>query len=99
LALFDTTDQNDSLFPFDGRIRAVPIEVKNGVVVLDDLTPEENVRLKAARSILVDWLVEIAALNNEEDETQVEEDSEPTPEPQPVPLRLEFELSGDWSDE
>ena len=53
----------------------MPIEVKNGVVVLDDATPEEMERLRAAVRILIDYLLESAALRDQA-ETQTEAEAE-----------------------
>jgi hypothetical protein len=56
---------------------------------LEDLTPEEIGRLRAAVRILIEYLLERASLNDDEDDTQAEEDTEPSVEPQPVQLPLE----------
>ena len=65
-------------------------EVESGVVAFDDLTPEQRERLRAAVRILIDYLLEQASLNDEEDETQAEKvDSEASAEPQPVQLPME----------
>jgi hypothetical protein len=66
----------------------VPVELKNGVVVFDDATPEEMERLRAAVRMMIDWL-EKAALRDQ-DETQAEAECEPATEPQPA--QLSFEL-------
>jgi hypothetical protein len=68
----------------------VVTEVENVTLALEDLTPEQKERLRAAVRILIDWLLEQASLNNEEDETQAEMDGVPISEPQPVPLRLDL---------
>jgi len=66
----------------------VPVEVKNGVVVLDDATPQEMERLRAAVRILIEYLLERAPLSDQ-DETRTEAEDEPATEPQTVPLRLD----------
>jgi hypothetical protein len=67
----------------------VVTEAESGVLALEDLTPEQRERLRAAVSTLIEYLLERASLNNEEDDTQAEVDTEPPVEPQPVQLRLE----------
>ncbi len=66
----------------------MPIEVKNGVVVFDDATPVEIEQLRAAVRILIEYLLERASLNDD-NETQTEAEDEPDAEPQTVQLRLE----------
>ena len=66
----------------------MPVEVKNGVVVLDDATPQEMERLRAAVRILINYWLETAALRDQA-ETQTEAEDEPATEPQTVPLRLD----------
>ena len=66
----------------------MPVEVKNGVVVLDDATPQEMERLRAAVRILINYWLETAALRDQA-ETQTEAENEPATEPQTVPLRLD----------
>ena len=67
----------------------MPVEVKNGVVAFDDATPEEMKRLRAAVRILRDWLLERAALRDQE-ESQTEAECEPVTESQPAQLSLEL---------
>jgi hypothetical protein len=68
---------------------AVVTEGDSGTLALEELTPEQRERLRAAVRILIDYLLEQASLNSEEDETQAEVDNVIPPEPQPVPSRLE----------
>jgi hypothetical protein len=58
-------------------------EVESGVVALEELTPKDRERLRAAVRILIDYLLEQAALNDHS-ETQAEADSELVAEPQTV---------------
>jgi hypothetical protein len=64
-------------------------EVESSTVALEDLTPEQRERLRAAVRILIDYLLETAVLNGQ-DETQTEAASEPVTEPQTVQSRLEM---------
>jgi hypothetical protein len=68
----------------------VVTEAESGVVALEDLTPEQRERLRAAVRILIEYLLERASLNDEEDDTQAEEDNASPAEPQPVQLPVEL---------
>ena len=84
-------DRDDLSCPPDEGVGAVVTEAESGVLALEDLTPEQRERLRAAVRILIEYLLETAPLNDEEeDETQAEEDSALAADPQPVQSRLEF---------
>jgi len=51
-------------------------------------SPQEMERLRAAVRILIEYLLERAPLNDQ-DETRTEAEDEPATEPQTVPLRLD----------
>jgi hypothetical protein len=69
---------------------AMVTEVESRMLALEELTPEQKERLRAAAvRILIDYLLEQAALNRQH-ETQTEADSELVAEPQTVQSRLEM---------
>jgi hypothetical protein len=67
---------------------SVVTQVESGLVALEDLTPEQRERLRAAVRILIDYLLDRASLKDE-NETQTEAKDEPDAEPQTVQLPLE----------
>ena len=66
----------------------MPVEVKNGVVSFDNVTPEEMERLRAAVRMLIDLLLETAPFRDQK-KSQTEAECEPATEPQPAHLSLE----------
>ena len=62
-------------------------QVESDVVALEDLTPEQRERLRAAVRILIDYLLDRASLKDE-NETQTEAKDEPDAEVQAVQLPL-----------
>jgi hypothetical protein len=64
-------------------------EVESGIVALEELTPEQKERLRAAVRILIDYLLERASLNRQ-NQTQTEAGRELAAEPQAVQLCLEL---------
>jgi hypothetical protein len=67
---------------------SVVTQVESGVVALEDLTPEQRERLRAAVRILIDYLLDRASLKDE-NETQTEAKDGPEAEPQTVQLPLQ----------
>jgi hypothetical protein len=68
----------------------VVTQVESGVVAIKDLTPEQSERLRAAVRILIEYLLEKASFNNNEDETQAEANTVPSFEPQLMQLCLDL---------
>jgi hypothetical protein len=64
-------------------------QVESSIVALEELTLEQRERLRAAVRILIDYLLETASLN-EQNQTQTEAESELATEPQAVQLCLEL---------
>jgi hypothetical protein len=67
---------------------SVVTQVESGVVALEDLTPEQRERLRAAVRILIDYLLDRVSLKDK-NETQTEAKDEPDAEAPTVQLPLD----------